>query len=588
MLWAATLAQGTPQNNAKIRCLPTRCVWCDARAGGAALVVAAAWVVAPVAGADILVLGHLPPEAGLDRLSDVAVFEMSGGQSYVLAAGDAGVYVFNVTDPLNLAMVGSVPHPDAYYIGAQTFRAPGGIPYGLVESHDDIRVFSLADPADPVPLDYMTDARDGTTHMENVLLVQRPDGSVYALGADRRTGDSLIVDVTDPLHPVPVSRAYITPLLPSCDGSAFVSGDGGVYAIYACHLGGAVILNATGASGHGPVATVTYGGDDGAVSGQAKTPELFRDTLVLDHIWSNVPDVRITDPHAAGLTHANGVETFGLSDGRTYAWIYSDALTHMDGPAAVHVTVPAGILFLDVTDPALPVPVGAAIDGRGGFDFGSHVRDVSFLGEYGGSARVAVAVARDVIIMDVANPRDPVPTHRIRDGEDGINAIDLVSGIDAFQSSGGPALAAVGHDGIQVVLLSNQSGFEATDSIPGDAPSLMASTGFVIFEPGDGRTYVFYGNQDSARIADVTDPGSLVPVTAMYDGAGGFEALNDIHGIVTFGAPDGRTYGVTVGWEGLYIMDVTDPPERLGGGRHARRPGRRAFHNQHGRVARAW
>ena len=94
------------------------------------------------------------------------------------------------------------------------------------------------------------------------------------------------------------------------------------------------------------------------------------------------------------------MEVFGM-DGRTY------------GIVATH----HGVQIMDVTDPARPVPMSAAVDGTGGFSALSGARDVEVYEVGGRTYGIVTAVDHDgVQIMDVTDPARPVPVSAAFDG----------------------------------------------------------------------------------------------------------------------------------------------------------------------------
>ena len=77
-----------------------------------------------------------------------------------------------------------------------------------------------------------------------------------------------------------------------------------------------------------------------------------------------------------------------------------------------------------------------------------------------------------------------------------------------------------------------------------------------------GRTYAIVAAMydNGVQIMDVTDPARPAPVSAVFDGSGGFDALKRASDVEVFGM-DGRTYAIVAARDdkGVQIMDVTPP-----------------------------
>lgn len=498
--------------------------------GATCVIVLIAWSAAH---AEILAPNHIPPEAVPGDIWGVAAFQSPGGQAHLLVAGERGIQTFNVADPSNPVRAGELATTPSRHTDVQTFRTPDGLPYGLVETDHATLVLNLADPTNPVV--FGADIPGGPADLAHVLVVEWPDGRVHALGFDRHMGDSRIVDITDPHRPAPVSTAPVPYSWGhDCGGATF--GSDHAYVVYGCRFSETLILNVTEPP-HGLVVAGMHGGispGDGA--------------------RQNFSGAWTANQYYTAFRSAGEVTAFGLADGGSYAIVAGAAIRKVDGDL-----VPAGLLFLNVTDPGRPVPVGVAVNGQNGFDFG-YVEGMVFLGIYGGSAYVAVAGYRQITVIDVTDPRNPVQAGAIRDGGS-IDAVGALSGIDIFEAAGGVHLAAVGRDGIQLVRMADPPGFGAAGSVPNgprDAAAPVAYSGFAVFEPGDGRTYGLGENGDGIQIIDVTDPLLPVTITSARELRESI-ALRDAFGTDAFTAPDGRTYGVVVGRGGLYVLDMTDP-----------------------------
>ena len=80
----------------------------------------------------------------------------------------------------------------------------------------------------------------------------------------------------------------------------------------------------------------------------------------------------------------------------------------------------------------------------------------------------------------------------------------------------------------------------------------------------DGRTYaiVAAGDDGGVQIMDITNPIHPTPISAVFDGLGGFSALGGPSDVEVF-ERDGRTYAIVTAWSdgGVQIMDITHPTQ---------------------------
>ena len=84
-----------------------------------------------------------------------------------------------------------------------------------------------------------------------------------------------------------------------------------------------------------------------------------------------------------------------------------------------------------------------------------------------------------------------------------------------------------------------------------------------VFEKG-GRMYAIVTalGGDGVQIMDITNPAQPVPVSAVFDNFEGFSALDGAHGVAVFDK-EGRIYAIVTAWEddGVQIMDITNPAQ---------------------------
>ena len=187
------------------------------------------------------------------------------------------------------------------------------------------------------------------------------------------------------------------------------------------------------------------------------------------------------------------------SGGRTYAIVtaYNDD----------------NVQIMDVTDPVRPAPVSATYDGSVEFATLNGPHDVAVF-DSGGRIYAIVTADNDngVQIMDVTDPARPVPVSAVSISSDGFDTLRWPNDVEVFGSG--------------------------------------------------GRTYAIVTgqNDDGVQIMDITDPGRPAPVSSVFDGSGGFDALGGAEGVEVFESGD-RTYAIiTTVIGGIHIIiDITDP-----------------------------
>ena len=528
--------------------------------------VAAAGGPAADAASGIVVVGGAqatPDGPGLGDLMDVAAFGTTDGHSYLLALRYDGIHTINVTDPLDPVRVGGIANDrfaDSWLTAMEVFHPPDGRAYAAVAG-DGFLILDVTDPAEPVIIDGAPGGA-GSSHpafgdVWQVTVYERPDGRVHALVAGGNDA-SRIVDITDPYNPVTLGEGPDSSLHTAVDGNtAFLEpGDGRIYVMYSGLQDGVFISDVTDPARHVLVSAIRhYDGDH---------PQGHEDPFRAYGIPEpSSPDVLIADGYAEGLGYASEIAVFDSSDGRTYAMVANGMATIRIDESDPYV-VPAGIIFLDVTDPHHPVPAGSILDGEGGFDFGSGILDIVVLESPDGRLHAVVAGGRDVAILDVTDPAGPVPAGRIRDGEGGFDYIGVVSGMAVVRTPDGHVhLAMAGGEGVQMADVADPGA-----PVPaGGIPSSSATFGNpIVFESVDGRAYVLGVGGDAVTLADITDPRHPVPLGSVRDGEEGFDTLDGVRQVEMLQAPGGPVYAVAAGREGLQVIDMTDPGSPVAAG----------------------
>ncbi len=561
-------------------------------------------------------LGRLTGLGGLD------VFDVAG-RTYAIATADEdnSVVIMDVTDPASPALLSA---PNERWGGFEAMKRPTGVAafdaghrtYAIVAAWDGscVLIMDVTDPTEPVPVSAAFDDAGGFEALSGAATVKilNSEGRTYAVVAGARDDGVQIIDVTNPSVPAPVSAVF--------DGSGGVAVFGNFDALQG-PVG--VDLFEVGGRDYAAVAAVW---DDGVQIIDLTDPASPA------AVSAAFDDLDVTKAASAVLGHSLGgfealaepyhVDTFSVGDG-TYAIVASREddgvqiidLTDPASPAAVsaafdgyggpggfdamagatHVaayemggrayavvtgSAESGVQIMDVTDPASPAPVSTVFPGRGGFGMlTTALSDPTGLDVFGVGDRAYVIVAAwesdGVQIVDVTDPARPAPVSSATDNtmriSVGFEGLDGARDVEVFWS-GGRAYAIVAafmDDAVQIIDIT-------IPELP--APASIArhgENGFVLFGARDttvfwseGRAYALVasagrtetGFHSAVQIVDITDPAAPAPVSTVYDGAHGFEALSAVVHSDVFEA-GGGLYAILAdrGSGGVQIVDITDP-----------------------------
>ena len=490
----------------------------------------------------------------LDGADDVTIAEIAGRTyAVVTTTFNEGVQIIDITDPASPVPVAAI------FDGVGGFTMPHGADdvaiaeiagrtYAVVTvifDDDAVQIIDITVPASPVQVVApdrigLFSGQDGPS---NVAIAEIA-GRTYAVIADRYDDDDdvRIIDITVPVSPVPV--AAITD-----EVNGFTELDG-TYDVAIAEIAGRTY------------AVVTAITDDGVQIIDITDPA------------SPVPVAAITD-EVNGFTALNLARNVAIAEisGRTYAVVTSGDYHN-------------GVQIIDITVPALPVP--AAEFATQGWDGAGDVA----IAEIAGRTYAVVIDGHDdgVQIIDITVPVLPVPVAAITDGVNGFTALDLARNVAIAEIAGRTyaVVTASGDDGVQIIELAHPEGYQPSSpyAYPGPLRPTAAIPdgvyGFTALDGADGiaiaeiagRTYavVTARNDDGVQIIELAHPegyqpsspyaypGPLRPTAAIFDGIGGFTALDGASG-VAIAEISGGTYAVVTAWDddGVQIIDITVP-----------------------------
>ncbi len=532
--------------------------------------------------------GIFGDQDGYDALagaSGIAVAAVSGS-TYALVTSnwDGAVQIIDITDPAEPVPVSSV------FNGRDGFDALDGAKdvvtttisdgvYALVASQGDaVQIINITDPAEPVPVSSVFNGRDGFDALAgaNHIEVAAVSGSTYALVTSSWDGAVQIIDIADPMSPRPASsmfdgRGGFT-ALGSAKEVALATIADGAYALVTSPDDDAVqIINITDPAEPVPVSSVFDGravfnalglaNDVAAVTISGHTY-----ALVASRGDNAVQIIEITDPAAPlpvssvfdeqdgfdALGRANDIETTTIS-GSTYALV-----TSLDDDA---------VQIIDITDPAAPLPVSSVFDGRKGFGALGRANGME-TATISGSTYALVASHADnaVQIIDITDPAAPLPVSSVFDGRKGFGALGRANGMETATISGSTYALVASHadSAVQIIEITDPAAprpvsgvFDGRDGFD----ALGRANDVEVYE-ASGRTYALVTSQDdnAVQIIDITDPASPRAVSSVFDEQDGFDALGRANDVEVYEA-SGRTYALVTSRSdnAVQIIDVTDP-----------------------------
>ena len=368
------------------------------------------------------------------------------------------------------------------------------------------------------PVGNATDGINNFTHLEGATSVAifTIDVRTFAIVASPGDDGVQIMDVSDPSSPVPAGSAT--------DG-----------------VGGFTMLKRAQS-----VATFTIDDSTFAIVGSGAD--------------NGIQLMNVSDPYSpvalgtaqddvgnfSTLAGASGVATFKIS-AKTYAIVasfYED-----------------GVQLVDVSDPSMPVALGAAIaDGPGGFNTLNRATDAAIF-IIGDSTFAIVTSPGDngVQIIEVSDPQNPVAVGFAVDGQNGFDMLGRASGVATFTigTLTYAIVASVAADGVQIIDVTDPSRpvavSSATDGEHGFT-KLAGARGVSIVVLGPVTYAVVTGSFDNGvQLIDVSDPFKPVAVGSATHGEGGYDPLSGASGVATFGI-DGTMYVIVASRDDSGVM----------------------------------
>ena len=512
---------------------------------------------------------------GFDALwwaGGISIHEISN-RTYAVVSSMDGIQVMDVTDPAAPSATSSIFGEYAGLMSGpvhvETVQMAGRT-YVAAAVGEGIRIIDITDPAAPSHTASIINGRGGFGNLTVAagMAVADISGRHYLLAAAPLEGALLVIDVTDPAAPRPVSRPEDgRDGFDALQGAADVETariSGVTYAVVAGAEGIQIIDMADPAAPR-PVSAVQAGRDGFGALGQAldvRIAHILDGTyaLVASRQSGSVQVVDVTDP-------ANPRPAAGMFDGR-------DGFEALEGAADIEVvaihgrtyalvaSLMDGLQVADVTDPANPRPAAAIQGSLGGAAFGG-LSDVEVFTVHGRTYAAASSPGRSSVeIIEVTDPAAPSRASTVFDDSVSHDAFEGALSLDVAAVSGRlyAMMFTWRGDTLHLLDISDPAGPVPVSSISGGYRGVLYDNPDVDAIKISDRAYAAASVWNGIRIVDITDPFEPVQVAAVVDGQGGFEALDGACGLDA-AEVHGRTYlAVAAEDDGaVQIIDVTDP-----------------------------
>lgn len=454
----------------------------------------------------------------LDGVNDIAAMEV-GSQTFGVAVGDATIQIIDITDPEHMTAVVSLPHK-----GTDVEAIPD-TPYALVTHVDGVYILDMSRPYQPYIALTITDDTGGYDTLAGAIDVDVmvTSGRTFAVIAAFDDDGIQVIDITDPLNPVPASSA-----VDDLDGYDMLDGARGVD-----------IASISGRT----YGVITSYNDDAIQIIDMVNPYLPLPVSSFDG----------DDDDAVRLDGATDVEVV-IDAEEAYAIVTSyndDALQ-----------------IVNITTPAVPESIRSLVDDESRFNSLAGASDIDVVRVLTTTYGLVSGYKDDGIqIIDLNNPSLPRAVGNTLDEEDDHDFyLDGVSGMETIVADGTTYLLAAAHlgDGMQVMSLSKPATPVPVADVSGPDDIVISQEGFWGMDTfvQNGRTYTVVASyhDDAIQIIDVTNPYLPLPISNVFDGDGDFEVLAGASDVETVSIA-GRTYGVVAAYadNAIQIVNLTDP-----------------------------
>lgn len=455
---------------------------------------------------------------------DIAITQ-KGDKTYAIIpnVNSNNVVILDISNPHAPVLTSSIDDISEIRspVGVETFDV-GSNSYVAVAVNfvNGVFLIDITDIHTPKPAVLIRDGQYGFEALSGALGLDSTiiDDTVYLLATGYYDNAVQIMDMTNPLSPVPTAAIF--------DGE-----DG-------YNMGGAHQIKAV------TMESGTY----------AVVTSVYDDTITI---------INITNPDSPDMTSqiTDGLDEFkGLTSPE-----YLDII-QKDGHTYVMVTsyYDASVNVIDISNPKSPIPVSSAIHNTNGFDMEGPL-GISVVSYKGGIyAAVAVYFANGLQVIDLSDMSTPRPYSLLSSGTDNSVALFGSHGIGHVVVDDTPYVlsSAFSKDAVRITDVSDPQKpvpvtvLKNNESFVLDGP-IGVTSGVISEKPYALISSAWSG---SIQVVDMSNPHLPVPASVIENHADGFE---DYIGIVeaNLAYVDERVYVVAISAfeNAVYIADLTDP-----------------------------
>lgn len=510
---------------------------------------------------------------------DVAVTEM-GGRTYAVIPNISSntIVILDVTNPEKPDLVSVLRDVETLLAPASVaIFETGSSTHAAVASHYQrgVQLVDITDPRSPEPTLFMHDGQYGFEAISDPLYIETAtiDGSVYLLVGSYYENAVQMVDVTDPLSPVPAAAIF-----DGEDGFRL----GGPQDIRVAHIGeetfavvatahdnGLTIVDITDPYSPSQASLVTDNRDGFEHLAAVQHLDLLEKdgrTLILatSYFENSVELIDITDPHSPRPVSSAVVGMGGFDSliGPTEV----SAVSYGGGTYAVVADFFGnGIQVIDISGSSLLAPassVSAGLESSMSLVGTDGVRSIAVSGR---TYALSAVYSQDAVqVTDITDPRSPVPVYLMRDGQDGF-VLDGPLGIETGVISGQPyaLLAGLWSDSVQVVDMGNPAEPFPVSLIRDGRGGFENLSGVIEVElvhiSGIPYAVVAAQSDEAVHVISLEDPSNPVPVAVIRDNQDGFEIVS-LQGVEVVSTGDDILLVVfSYGENAVQIIDIRDP-----------------------------
>ena len=289
--------------------------------------------------------------------------------------------------------------------------------YALVAAYGDdgLQIIDITNPLDPVPAAFVADGEGGFEELEGARYVTATTigSSTYALVTASSDDGLQIINVTDPSNPAPTGsiNSISGSILHDPRGIATFTAGSSTYAIVAMHEGFIHIIDITDPSTPDPVASVHRGIDglynlNGARGIATVTIGSSTYALVASYYNNGILIMNVTSPsQPVPVAAVQNDQGSRLGGASSVTTVAIGSSTY----ALVGAQTDHAVQIINITDPSSPESVAFAQDGIGGFDRLSYPETITTV-TLGSSTYAVVAGWNDGIqVINITDPSNPIP-----------------------------------------------------------------------------------------------------------------------------------------------------------------------------------